>query len=374
MLPVAAALVRLDGPGPLFRKEVRVGRDRRAVGTVDRGSRRLHDVRGEPFRLLSFRVDRRADGARGPFGHLVAALRLEPLPQVLALLTGRVALVGPRAPSPDFLDDVHRRCPELARRLCRVRPGLVGPVPRGPATAAKSASERLAERLYLDGRYVERLLRCRGVDVLALDLGVLARALVPGLVPRRASEVRVELPAGFVGVDLAPDVFADALPASRPDARVTRGDAGLTATWTALATVRWPAPEGGVLEGLCDELLVEEDRLRASFRLGARSPQVGADLVRVELPPSPADAGAACHLLRPLWDALVERTGGSEEVERMGLAFLEGLAYVAARSPRAERLAVELEVGPRRLEVSFEAVSRAPVRRAVEAVNAGPAA
>jgi lipopolysaccharide/colanic/teichoic acid biosynthesis glycosyltransferase len=109
-----AALIVLDSPGPIFHRAERVG------------------YRGRPLRMLKFRKMRR--DARGAaltthgdprltrVGALLAATRLDELPQLWHVVRGEMSLVGPR---PEHLGFVARH-PSDYQRILSVRPGLAG--------------------------------------------------------------------------------------------------------------------------------------------------------------------------------------------------------------------------------------------------------
>jgi FlaA1/EpsC-like NDP-sugar epimerase/lipopolysaccharide/colanic/teichoic acid biosynthesis glycosyltransferase len=97
-LLLLAALLKLEGRGPVFIHTERMGR------------------RFIPFLLVRFR-----DGAgRSPVAHALHKLRLDGLPQLLNVLRGDMSLVGPRPEPPRFVD-AHRRDFE---DLLEVQPGL----------------------------------------------------------------------------------------------------------------------------------------------------------------------------------------------------------------------------------------------------------
>jgi lipopolysaccharide/colanic/teichoic acid biosynthesis glycosyltransferase len=89
---------------------------------------------GRPFRLLKFRSMRpasgkvlpitgRGDGRVTQFGRLLRATKLDELPQLLNIVTGRMSIVGPR---PEVMTYVAGYSP-IQRRVLEVRPGLTDP-------------------------------------------------------------------------------------------------------------------------------------------------------------------------------------------------------------------------------------------------------
>ena len=122
-LPVwltAAALVRLDSPGPVFYRQVRIG------------------LRGQPFTLYKFRsmvVDAEAGGAprwatrNDPrvtrLGRFMRLTRIDELPQLLNVLRGEMAIVGPRPERPGFVEQLGRLIPHYDDRAM-VKPGITG--------------------------------------------------------------------------------------------------------------------------------------------------------------------------------------------------------------------------------------------------------
>ncbi len=114
LLAVVAASVALDSPGPVFFRQVRVGRGFR------------------PFRIIKFRT-MVEDAARrgGPLsigadprvtrvGRWLRRLKLDELPQLFNVLAGDMSLVGPRPEVPEY---VERYRADYADILT-VRPGM----------------------------------------------------------------------------------------------------------------------------------------------------------------------------------------------------------------------------------------------------------
>jgi exopolysaccharide biosynthesis polyprenyl glycosylphosphotransferase len=158
VLLLAALAVKLDSPGPVFYRQERVGRG------------------GRPFLLVKFRsmvVDAEAGGAprwaseQDPrvtrVGRVLRLTRVDEVPQVLNVLRGDMALVGPRPERPAFVEQLGRLIPHYHDRAC-VKPGITGwaQVNHPYGASVEDARRKLAYDLH----YVQR----RG---LRLDLRIL---------------------------------------------------------------------------------------------------------------------------------------------------------------------------------------------------------
>lgn len=112
-----AAIVRLTSPGPALYRARRVGRG------------------GRPFTMYKFRTMYLDDGSTPrvtaggadpritPAGRLLRDFKLDELPQLLNVLVGQMALVGPRPEDPAFLPYYTAE----ERQVLAVRPGLTAP-------------------------------------------------------------------------------------------------------------------------------------------------------------------------------------------------------------------------------------------------------
>ncbi len=117
VLVVIALLIRLDSPGPVFFRQERVGRH------------------GHPFRIHKFRTMRTdAERAGGlltighdpritSIGRLLRRTKLDELPQLIDVVRGPMALVGPRPEVPRFV----AKYSDAQRRVLDVRPGITDP-------------------------------------------------------------------------------------------------------------------------------------------------------------------------------------------------------------------------------------------------------
>ncbi len=165
-----ALWIKLDSPGPVFFRQVRVGRGGREF--------RMHKFRsmraGAGGLALTVGDDARITRA----GRWLRRTRVDELPQLLDVLRGRMSLVGPRPEVPQY---VALYPPALRERVLAVRPGISDPASLAyadeAALLARAADpEReyveviLPRKLRLAADYAERA-------SLATDLGVLWRSL-----------------------------------------------------------------------------------------------------------------------------------------------------------------------------------------------------
>jgi exopolysaccharide biosynthesis polyprenyl glycosylphosphotransferase len=124
---VVALAVRLDSPGPVFFRQVRVGRDGRRFNMIKfrtmvvDADRLLADLehRNEADGLLfKMRVDPRVTRT----GRLLRRYSFDELPQIINVVRGEMSMVGPRPPLPA---EVERYESHVTRRLL-VKPGITG--------------------------------------------------------------------------------------------------------------------------------------------------------------------------------------------------------------------------------------------------------
>ncbi len=143
LLPVVAPLIKLTSPGPVFFRQMRVGRG------------------GQPFSLLKLRtmvVDAECGGAVWAepddprvtcIGRWLRRARLDELPQVVNILRGEMSVVGPRPERPEFVVELAERIPFYRARHA-VRPGLTGwaTVQQGYASSEADTLVKLQYDLY----------------------------------------------------------------------------------------------------------------------------------------------------------------------------------------------------------------------------------
>ena len=156
LLALAAILIKLESRGPVFYRQRRVGRDgtpfelwklRTMVPGAESMGAGIYVVEGDP------RITRT--------GRLLRRFSLDELPNLINVLRGEMAIVGPR---PTVQEQVDRYTDRQRRRL-EVKPGITG-----WAQVNGRTSLPWPERIELDVWYVEH-------RSLRLDLHILARTI-----------------------------------------------------------------------------------------------------------------------------------------------------------------------------------------------------
>jgi lipopolysaccharide/colanic/teichoic acid biosynthesis glycosyltransferase len=113
-----AITIKRDSPGPVFFRQLRVGRKRRPFA-MWKFRKMPHDLR-EQGPMLTARNDERLTRV----GYWLERTKLDELPQLLNVLSSEMSVVGPRPEVPKFVD---RALPELWDQVLSVKPGIFGP-------------------------------------------------------------------------------------------------------------------------------------------------------------------------------------------------------------------------------------------------------
>lgn len=119
LLGLIGLLIKIDSPGPVFYRQMRVG------------------LRGQPFMIWKFRSMHTEAESNGPrwavrndprvsrIGRILRKSRLDEIPQLYNVLRGEMSLVGPRPERPVFVSELRMLIPYYDIRHT-VRPGLTG--------------------------------------------------------------------------------------------------------------------------------------------------------------------------------------------------------------------------------------------------------
>ena len=112
-------LVKMESPGPFFYKQERIG------------------MGNKPFMILKIRSMRNDAEKKGPqwanqndprvtkMGAFIRRTRIDELPQLINVLKGEMAIIGPRPERKIFIDQFEKEIPDFQMRIL-VKPGLTG--------------------------------------------------------------------------------------------------------------------------------------------------------------------------------------------------------------------------------------------------------
>ncbi|MDY6987478.1 MAG: sugar transferase [Thermodesulfobacteriota bacterium] len=139
-----AVLIKLDSRGPVFFRQVRIGRN------------------GKPFQMLKFRtmmhlkhwtgpsLSPKNDPRVTPIGAVLRRFKINEFPQLINVLKGDMSFVGPRPEVPQFVKLYN----DEQMRVLSVRPGIVGP----SQIRMRNEEELYAEDVDPKRYYVENIL------------------------------------------------------------------------------------------------------------------------------------------------------------------------------------------------------------------------
>ncbi len=148
LMLLVALLIRLDSPGTVIYRQLRVGEGGKTFA--------LHKFR-------SMRENAEPDGARWAstndsritrFGRVLRATRLDELPQLLNVLRGDMSFIGPRPERPEFTAMLEKQIPYYDSRYL-VKPGITGwaQVMYAYGASVDDAREKLQYDLYYIKHY-----------------------------------------------------------------------------------------------------------------------------------------------------------------------------------------------------------------------------
>lgn len=143
-----ALLTKVSSPGPVFYRQVRIGKGEKPFKIIKFRSMYVGSEKNGP--MLSSNNDSRIT----KWGRVMRKTRIDELPQVINVLKGDMSVVGPRPERKFFINQIAEKAPHY-RHLLRVRPGItsLGQVKYG---YAENVGE-MVRRMHYDVIYIENM-------------------------------------------------------------------------------------------------------------------------------------------------------------------------------------------------------------------------
>jgi len=143
-LPIAF-LIKIDSPGPVFFRQIRVGRYLRPFKIYK--FRTMHACISETGPSVSIAADPRVTRV----GKVLRKYKLDELPQLMNVLVGDMSLVGPRPEVPKYVSAYDEKDKRI---VYTVRPGITDEA----SIAFRNESELLVKENDIDEFYVKKII------------------------------------------------------------------------------------------------------------------------------------------------------------------------------------------------------------------------
>ncbi len=117
---LVALAIKLDSPGPVFFRQVRVGQGDRHFELV-----KFRSMRQDAEKNTGAVWAQKNDARVTRLGRFLRKCRIDEIPQLLNVLKGEMSLVGPRPERPEFVEKLKERIPYYSERHY-VKPGVSG--------------------------------------------------------------------------------------------------------------------------------------------------------------------------------------------------------------------------------------------------------
>ena len=171
-MPIAI-LIKLDSPGPILYRQLRVGR---------RTSKQTDLFWITKFRTMRSDAEKTtgavwSKGTSDPritkLGHFLRKTRIDELPQAMSVLRGDMSIVGPRPERPAFFPKLEAEIPFYGERTYSIKPGITGlaQVNHGYDTSI----EDVRTKVLYDHTYAMRIAKPLGW--LKTDFGIILKTL-----------------------------------------------------------------------------------------------------------------------------------------------------------------------------------------------------
>jgi sugar transferase (PEP-CTERM system associated) len=144
LMPVMALLIKVNSPGPVFFRQVRVG-EREKNFVLYKFRTMCEDAENDTGAVWAQQKDTRVTGV----GNILRKTRFDEIPQLFNVLKGDMSLIGPRPERPEFVEKLKEIIPYYSERHF-VKPGITGwaQVKYRYGASVEDAVEKLRYDLY----------------------------------------------------------------------------------------------------------------------------------------------------------------------------------------------------------------------------------
>ena len=143
---IASILIKLTSKGPVFFKQVRVGKDCKPFTIL---KLRTMNTDSQEIKRHTTENDERIF----PVGKILRKLKIDELPQLFNILKNEMSFIGPRPEREDLVSDFQQQCPHYQYRSI-IKPGISG---WAQVNNPKATPEESMEKLEYDLYYIKNL-------------------------------------------------------------------------------------------------------------------------------------------------------------------------------------------------------------------------
>ncbi len=173
ILPFIAIAIKLSSPGPVFYKQLRVGKstpEKMVFFEIIKFRTMYQDAEQRTGAVWATENDPRIT----PVGRFLRKTRLDEIPQLFNVIRGEMSLIGPRPERPSFYSKLENAIPFFADRTYGVMPGITGlaQVNQGYDTCIDDVRRKVG----FDHSYALSLRSLR--SWLAMDIDIITRTII----------------------------------------------------------------------------------------------------------------------------------------------------------------------------------------------------
>lgn len=114
---VLAIFIKIDSRGPVFFKQIRVGKNEQEFKIIKFRSMKVENNNLDPVKDSDTRIT--------AFGRFIRKSRLDEIPQLINIIKGEMSFIGPRPEQPSIIKQLEKEVPFYKTRLL-IKPGISG--------------------------------------------------------------------------------------------------------------------------------------------------------------------------------------------------------------------------------------------------------